>query len=701
MSDLMNIGGGLYLPDMAALARDDRSAQADNQALAQNQYNMQRQQVTDGRADDQYSNTQMASQQAASGDITGARNAALGAGNYATLDHLDAVDDKTKAQAADDAEFVGRLVPALQQIPGDDGGAARREAARALLASRGATDAQINAHDFSDNGLALASAASMSIKDRLAAQKEEREANKPITAADGAVLTSDGQGGYRTIYTPGTKPLTQVVTDPVTGQVRVVNVPGTPGQGLAPGQGAAPAGAGPGAGGFAAIDNGFEKGAEGGYADRDGASGAPVNFGINQKYNPDINVRNLTPQAAQQIRQTRYWDASGAANQPTPAGQAVVYDTAINMGVPTAQRMLRETGGDPAKMLDWREQRYRSIAQNPANAGNLPNWLQRNNDLRQYVAQPGQQAPAQQGAQGAPAAGPTITDLGGTSGPIWKPATINGVSGQMNARTGEFHVIQGASDADPNDPAVDLAARQYVLTGKMPAMGNGGSSLRKAILEKAAGYSTNMSAGQIAGLRSQYTAHTATLTQLQKQRQQIAAAEDTALNSWQNYIDRSATAPGQTSSPLLNAPIQSFYRHVIGSPELTGMDEARGPAIAETARVLSSGPNGGGTVSDSSRNEQDEALSSASSVQQKQAARDALHKDMDGRLSQWDQAIAREQAGIDNLSSAFDSHGRQPASAAPTSAAPTSAAPRPTRTATNPQTGQKLALVNGQWVPAR
>ena len=678
MADLMNIGGGLYLPDMAAIYRDGRQAKADDYAL-------DRQKITDQRADDQYANTQTAGQQAASGDLAGAQKTALGAGNFATLDHLDTIDDRTKAQAADDAEFVGRLVPALQTIDGSDGGAARREAARPYLIARGATDAQINAHDFSDNGLALATSASMSIKDRLAQQREDREANKPITAADGAVLTSDGHGGYQTIYTPGTKPLTQVVTDPVTGAVRVVNVPGTPGQSVAPGS----IGGSIGAGGFAAIDNGFEKGAEGGYADRDGASGAPVNFGINQKFNPDVDVKSLTPDQAQNIRKTRYWDQSGAANQPTPAGQAVVYDTAINMGVPTAQRMISETGGDPQKMLAWREARYRSIATNPANAANLPNWLQRNNDLRQYV---GQMVQGQQPAQGQAPAGPTITDLGGSSGPIWKQATVNGVVGQMNQRTGEFHPIQGAGDADPNDPAVDNAARLYVLTGKMPAMGQGGSSLRKAILEKAAGYSANLSAGQIAGLRSQYAAHSASLTQLQKQREQIAAQEDTALNSWDNYLAASQNAPGQTSIPLLNNALQAWGRHT-GNPQVTAMDNARTPAIDETTRVLTSGPSGNGQITDSATAHQNMILDPGASIGQKHAARDALKRDMDGRLAQWDAQIQATQGKIDGLSSAFDHRGGQAEQAAPSM--------RPTRTATNPQTGQKLGLVNGQWVPLK
>ena len=37
---------------------------------------------------------------------------------------------------------------------------------------------------------------------------------------------------------------------------------------------------------------------EGGFVAKDGRSGAPANFGINQKYNPDVDVSKLTPEDA-------------------------------------------------------------------------------------------------------------------------------------------------------------------------------------------------------------------------------------------------------------------------------------------------------------------------------------------------------------------------------------------------------------------
>lgn len=123
---------------------------------------------------------------------------------------------------------------------------------------------------------------------------------------------------------------------------------------------------------------------EGGYADNDGGTGAPVNYGINQKANPDIDVKSLTPQKAQEIRKARYWDAIGA-DKMTPAFASVAYDGAINQGVGWTKTAIAQANGDPQKLLDLREARYREIAKNPAKRQYLPVWLERLDDLRAHV----------------------------------------------------------------------------------------------------------------------------------------------------------------------------------------------------------------------------------------------------------------------------------------------------------------------------
>ena len=116
---------------------------------------------------------------------------------------------------------------------------------------------------------------------------------------------------------------------------------------------------------------------EGGYNPKDGNSNAPVNFGINQKANPDVDVKNLTKEGAAQIYQTRYWNAIGGDKLPTNMA-VVAMNAAINMGPEVAKTMLAQSGGDPATFTELVKQRYQAIAQNdPKQAQFLSGWLAR------------------------------------------------------------------------------------------------------------------------------------------------------------------------------------------------------------------------------------------------------------------------------------------------------------------------------------
>ena len=125
---------------------------------------------------------------------------------------------------------------------------------------------------------------------------------------------------------------------------------------------------------------------EGGYTADDG-NGSPANFGINQGANPDVDVANLTQTDAKQLLHDRYWVASGADRLP-PELAVIHGDTAVNMGVRTANELLALSDGDPSRYLELRDARYRSIAEaNPDKAGYLPIWLARTRDLRNFGGQ--------------------------------------------------------------------------------------------------------------------------------------------------------------------------------------------------------------------------------------------------------------------------------------------------------------------------
>lgn len=128
----------------------------------------------------------------------------------------------------------------------------------------------------------------------------------------------------------------------------------------------------------------FVAGIEGGYVPNDAGKG-PTNFGINQFANPDINVRNLTPETAAEVRKQRYWNAIGGDSLP-PNTAMVAYDAAINQGQQYAKNLLQKTGGDPTLMLYQRMQDYRDLAKQPIYADKLKGWEARLNDLRKQIS---------------------------------------------------------------------------------------------------------------------------------------------------------------------------------------------------------------------------------------------------------------------------------------------------------------------------
>lgn len=69
---------------------------------------------------------------------------------------------------------------------------------------------------------------------------------------------------------------------------------------------------------------------EGGYVAND--NGAPANFGINQAYNPDINVKTLTKEKAKDIYWQRYWIPSNAWQMQTFPMSVIKFDHQVNAG---------------------------------------------------------------------------------------------------------------------------------------------------------------------------------------------------------------------------------------------------------------------------------------------------------------------------------------------------------------------------------
>lgn len=114
---------------------------------------------------------------------------------------------------------------------------------------------------------------------------------------------------------------------------------------------------------------------EGGYVKNDAGKGE-TNYGINSSANPDIDVKNLTPEDAKSIYKERYWNALGADSLPRGL-QMAAFDTAVNMGVPTAKELLKKADGDVSEFLRLRKKKYVSIAKDPSKKQYLKTWLNR------------------------------------------------------------------------------------------------------------------------------------------------------------------------------------------------------------------------------------------------------------------------------------------------------------------------------------
>lgn len=99
---------------------------------------------------------------------------------------------------------------------------------------------------------------------------------------------------------------------------------------------------------------------EGGYVARDGSSGAPANFGINQRANPDVDVANLTRERAEQIYDERYIKPILDAGVSGPALEAVI-DFGVNAGPNRALDFWRRSGGDINRFNELRLNHYRSL----------------------------------------------------------------------------------------------------------------------------------------------------------------------------------------------------------------------------------------------------------------------------------------------------------------------------------------------------
>ena len=107
-------------------------------------------------------------------------------------------------------------------------------------------------------------------------------------------------------------------------------------------------------------------------------------WGINPKYHPGVDLEKLTPEGAQDIYRTQYWNAiDGDRLAAIDPGLAhAVFDTAIMSGPGTAKKLLEQSGGDTGAFMDQRESYLRSLKNYDENKNG---WENRNAALREQT----------------------------------------------------------------------------------------------------------------------------------------------------------------------------------------------------------------------------------------------------------------------------------------------------------------------------
>jgi hypothetical protein len=218
--------------------------------------------------------------QAATGDVTGARHAALSAGNFDLLTHLEKLDDDSRSKLAAFYKAAGPIAYQMRQIKDPEQRKALLAQARPILEATGVDSKAIDGFDVTNDTALDGLIAANSTVDQLIERGKitwHQQGEQPSFATDSMGRPVGTQNPYRTGATPSAAPVASQ-------------------------------------GGFEAAV-GHVLGNEGGFNASD-MNGKPVNFGINQGANPDVDVKNLTRDQAVKIYHDRYWVPSGAEKLP-------------------------------------------------------------------------------------------------------------------------------------------------------------------------------------------------------------------------------------------------------------------------------------------------------------------------------------------------------------------------------------------------
>lgn len=126
---------------------------------------------------------------------------------------------------------------------------------------------------------------------------------------------------------------------------------------------------------------------EGGYSNDAVDPGGETKYGISKRAFPDLDIKNLTPQLAEDIYKREYWDKLFLDSYTFPPFRWKLFDISVNMGLSTAtafNQMLKSKDTIEAvwELTEMQGKRYANIVyQHPERIKYLRGWINRTFEL--------------------------------------------------------------------------------------------------------------------------------------------------------------------------------------------------------------------------------------------------------------------------------------------------------------------------------
>jgi hypothetical protein len=199
-----------------------------------------------------------------------------------------------------------------------------------------------------------------------------------------------------------------------------------------------------------------------------------------------------------------------------------------------------------------------------------------------------------------------------------------------------FNLNAGGAGSNLTDTALDQAAEKYFSTGQLPPTSRGAAGMvqSRKIMNRAAELHPD---GDLASNAAAYAANKSSLQAIQKNYDAVTAFENTANKNLDLFLNQ-AKKVVDSGSPLINKPLRSISKNMLGSEDQAAYETARQVAINEIAKVTGN-PGLSGQLSDTARKEVSEFNPNNATLAQTFRVAQVLKQDMANRRESYEDQI--------------------------------------------------------------